>query len=233
MGGAVIMREYVSINGLSVKMREHILKDVFLNVRKGEFVSIVGKSGAGKTTLLNALAGLVKFEGRIRKPEKTTMVFQNYSLFPWMNAEENIAFGLEKQDNEKIAELIEKTGLAGKEQYLPKQLSGGQQQRVAIARALASNPDLILLDEPFASLDSYTRMQMQGWLKDIISGNGTTIILVTHDVDEAILLSDRVLLLRDKTLHQEFAVPFTKPRDNEIRYKPMFQRLKKEIIKAL
>ena len=183
--------------------------------------------------MLNALAGLVKFEGRIRKPEKTTMVFQNYSLFPWMNAEENIAFGLEKKDNAKIAELIEKTGLVGREQYLPKQLSGGQQQRVAIARALASNPDLILLDEPFASLDSYTRMQMQGWLKDIISGNGTTIILVTHDVDEAILLSDRVLLLRDKTLHQEFAVPFTKPRDNEIRYKPMFQRLKKEIIKAL
>ena len=225
--------EHVLISGLKVNFGEKILDNIFLKVKKGEFVSIIGKSGEGKTTLLNALAGLVNFEGKIRKPAKVAVVFQNYSLFPWMTVNENISFGLKEEDKTKVLELIHKIGLKGKENFYPKQLSGGQQQRVAIARALASNASLILLDEPFASLDSYTRIHMQNWLNNLHINHNTTTILVTHDVDEAILLSDRVLLLKNKTFQQEFTIPFTKPRENNIRYEPTFQELKKEMIKAL
>ncbi len=226
-------KEHVSVKGLKVNYGETILENVFLKARKGEFVSIVGKSGEGKTTLLNALAGLADFEGAIRKPEKTAFVFQNYSLFPWMTVKENIAFGASNNNEDTILELVKKIGLEGKENFYPKQLSGGQQQRVAIARALASEPDLILLDEPFASLDTFTRMHMQEWLKEMKKESNATTILVTHDVDEAMLLSDRVLVLKDKTLQNEFTIPFTKPRANEIRFEPEFQELKKEIIKSI
>ncbi|VVB99570.1 Trehalose/maltose import ATP-binding protein MalK [uncultured archaeon] len=226
-------KEHVSVKGLAVEFNERVLEDVFLQMRKGEFVSIVGKSGSGKTTFLNALAGLVPVKGEIRRPKQLAMVFQNYSLFPWMNIKENIAFGLKENDEKKAQEIIEKIGLCGKEYFYPKQLSGGQQQRVAIGRAIAAKPELILLDEPFANLDSFSRMQMQDWLNGIANESKTTTILVTHDVDEAILLSDRVFVLKDKSLQQEFTIPFTKPRKNEIRYDQLFQELKKEIIKSI
>lgn len=226
-------KHIVLVRGLSVNFSEPVLENVFLNMRKGEFISIVGKSGTGKTTLLNSLSGLNIYEGEIRRPEKVALVSQNYSLFPWMTVEENIAFGLQRSDEKAIRHILRKSGLIGREKYYPKQLSGGQQQRVAIARAIALEPELLLLDEPFANLDSYTRMEMQEWLNELAKENETTTILVTHDVDEAILLSDRVVVLRDKTLQNEFIVPFIRPRNNEIRYSENFQQLKKEIIKTV
>ena len=214
--GESVTRSHVSVKGLGVKLGQQIIEGIFMEMKKGEFASIVGKSGTGKTTFLNALSGLVKSEGQIRKPEKMALVFQNYSLFPWMSVGENIGFGLEKHDGKKIGEIISKIGLEGKENHYPYQLSGGQQQRVAIARALASEPELLLLDEPFASLDSYTRLKMQEWLNEMTNENNATTILVTHDVDEAILLSDRVLVLKDKTVKGVFTVPFTRPRESGI-----------------
>ena len=221
--------KYVSASALSVNYEDEILKDVFLDVKKGEFVSIVGKSGIGKTTLLNAFAELIDFNGKINKPDKVSYVFQNNSLFPWMNVKENLAFVLDNKDEKTINKIIEVIGLKGKEKHFPHQLSGGQQQRVSIGRALAYKPDLILLDEPFASLDSYTRLSMQEWINKTLYKNKTTTILVTHDIDEAILLSDRILVLKNKNIEHEFIVPFNKPRDTEIRYSSQFQELKKEI----
>ncbi len=228
-------REFVSVKGLNVSYSGNapVLENVFFTAKKGEFTSIVGKSGVGKTTLFNSICGLNNYDGEIKRPEKIALVFQNYSLYPWMTVEENIAFGLGNKSENKIMEIAEKTGLAGMENRYPKQLSGGQQQRVAIARAMASKPDLLLLDEPFANLDSFTRLKMQEWLNELAHENKTTTILVTHDVDEALLLSDRVIVLKDKTLQNEFIVPFVKPRRNEIRYEPEFQELKKGIIKSI
>ena len=220
---------YVCAKALGVKFDSDILRNLFFDVKKGEFVSIVGKSGVGKSTLLNALAGLVDFEGFVKKPEKVSFVFQDNSLFPWMNVEDNIAFALDKKDSKIIEKIIEVTGLNGKENNFPHELSGGQQQRVSIGRALAFNPDLLLLDEPFASLDSFTRSSMQDWINATLFKNKTTTILVTHDIDEAILLSDRILVLKNQRLENEFVVPFNKPRNSEIRYTNQFQELKKEI----
>src|SRR3989344_5464305 len=123
--------EFFSVKGLNVGFsgNEPVLKNVFLNAKKGEFTTIVGKSGAGKTTLFNSICGLNKYEGEIRRPEKISLVFQNYSLYPWMTVGENIAFGLQNNDGNEIRKIAEKTGLKGMENRCPKQLSGGQQQR--------------------------------------------------------------------------------------------------------
>jgi len=224
-----MVNKYVSVIGLGVKFEQEILKGIFIDIKKGEFVSIVGKSGIGKTTFLNALAGLISFEGKIKKPLKISMVFQNYSLFPWMTVEQNISFGLENKDEKTIKEIIEIIGLKGKENNYPNKLSGGQQQRVAIGRSLATKPDLLLMDEPFANLDSFTRLKMQEWINDTLQKHKITTILVTHDIEEAILLSDRVLMMKNKTIEQEYTIPFTRPRNTEIRYLNSFQELKKTI----
>lgn len=221
---------HVSLKGLQVNYKEEILKDIFLEIRKGEFVSIVGVSGNGKTTLLNAIAGLKSFNGTIRKPTKIGFVFQHDSLFPWMTVIENIAFGNENLSKQEISKIVSSIGLKGKEEFFPKQLSGGQQQRVAIARALAYKPELLLLDEPFSNLDSFTKLQMQKWLHDLLQKNKTTVILVTHDAEEAILLSDRIFALKNKTIEQEFTIPFGRPRATEIRFNDEFQKLKRKII---
>jgi ABC-type nitrate/sulfonate/bicarbonate transport system ATPase subunit len=227
-----MVNNYVCLKGLSIKYSEEILKNVFLDIKKGEFVSIVGKSGVGKTSLLNAIAELVDFEGSVKKPGKIGYVFQEHSLFPWMTVEENISFGLDGKDNGSVQKIIEIIGLKGKEKDYPHRLSGGQQQRVSIGRALASKPDLLLLDEPFGSLDSYTRSAMQGWINNTLSKNRITTILVTHEIEEAILLGDRVLIMKNKNLENEFAIPFMRPRSTEIRYLKQFQELKKTIHNA-
>ncbi|HIH09374.1 MAG TPA: ABC transporter ATP-binding protein [Candidatus Diapherotrites archaeon] len=226
-------RKHVAVKGLNVDFEKPVLKNVFLDMKKGEFVSIVGRSGTGKSTFLNSLAGFMETEGEIHGPGRKAIVSQNYSLFPWMSVEENIAFGLEKQDRERVGKIIRRIELEGKEKSYPYQLSGGQQQRVAIGRAIAYKPELLLLDEPFANLDSYTRITMQEWLNEVMRENKTTTLLVTHDVDEAILLGDRVLVLKDKSFRHEYNVPFNRPRDNEIRYLPIFQELRREILKSL
>jgi len=221
--------KHVSVKGLCVKFQDYVLQDLFLDMKKGEFVSIVGKSGTGKTTLLNAIAGLNHYEGNINKPGKVSMVLQNHVLFPWMNVSENIAFGSNTKNKENINAIINTIELNGKEKSYPHELSGGQQQRVAIGRALAIDPSLLLLDEPFASLDYHTGQNMQNWLNQLLSKNKITTLLVTHDIDEAIALSDKIYTLKNKALENEFTIPFTKPRDYNIRYKPEFQELKQRI----
>ncbi len=225
----------LSVKNLSASYNEKIIENIFISLKKNEFITIIGKSGEGKTTLLNSIAGLKECSGEIKKPNNISMVFQNYSLFPWMNVIENISFGcienLTKSEKiKKATGIIEKIGLIGKENYYPKELSGGQQQRVAIGRALMAEPELILLDEPFANLDSHTRLQMQNWMIQLAKANKNSTILVTHDVDEALLLSDRILLLQNKTISKEIIVPFNKPRKNGLRFTQEFQELKKEIL---
>lgn len=185
------------------------LKDINLEVRRGEFLSIIGSSGCGKTTLLRLIGGLDKpqagellIDGSpITGPDpQRGYVFQQGSLFPWLTVEQNIASGLKarhvyKESKHRIPELIHMVGLDGFEDAYPHQISGGMAQRVAIARALINNPKLLLLDEPMGALDSFTRADLQDKLLEIRKQNDATMVLVTHDVDEALYLSDRVVIM--------------------------------------
>jgi len=226
----------VEIDGLCVSYGAHkVLDKINLEVKKGEFLSIVGKSGTGKTTLLNAIAGFVNYGGTIWASKEIGFLFQNYSLFPWMTIKENVCFGIENQKNknEKVFELIKVVGLKGKETSFPAQLSGGQQQRASFARALAPNPKLLLLDEPFGSLDYYTKISMQEWLNQTLSRFGTTVILVTHDLDEAIFLSDRIAIAKNGKIEHLIEVPFEKPRMQKIKYSLKFQRIKRVLLEMI
>ncbi len=185
------------------------LKNINLNVNKGEFISIIGSSGCGKTTLLRLIAGLDKpqsgklllYGDEITKPNpQRGYVFQQGSLFPWLTVEQNIAAGLKarhvyRENKGKIAEYIELIGLNGFEKAYPHQISGGMAQRVAIARALINDPEVLLLDEPMGALDSFTRADIQDKLLELRKRNNATMILVTHDVDEAIYLSDKIVIM--------------------------------------
>ena len=196
------------------------LDDVTLNVKKGEFVTILGPSGCGKTTLLRLIAGFqTASEGEIRisgkeitqtPPHKRPVntVFQKYALFGHMTIEENIAFGLKiakwkKADiKERVEELIDLVGLRGMEKRYPNQLSGGQKQRVAFARALATQPQLLLLDEPFAALDAKVRKELRSWLRELINKVGITSIFVTHDQHEAIEVADEIIVMNQGRIEQ-------------------------------
>lgn len=204
------------------------LRNVSLDVRSGEFLSIVGPSGCGKTTLLRTLAGLIQPQSGIvericqpmRRNPPALLVFQDYSLFPWMTVLQNSAFGLEMQginrpEREARARgLLDRLGLAGWEGAYPHQLSAGMRQRVAVIRSFLSNPGLLLMDEPFGALDSLTRRTLQQELLELWEQNHKTVIFVTHDVDEAILLSDRVLVMSRSpgAIVAEFDVALDRPR---------------------
>lgn len=188
-----------------------ILNDITFNVRKGEMICIVGASGCGKSTLLRAIAGLdPKYQGVITvndmpvlRPEKNRgIVFQEHRLFPWMTVRQNIAYALTGMDKKKKKVLVEDhinlVRLNGFENSYPRQLSGGMAQRTGIARALVNNPPVLLLDEPFGALDTFTKINMQRELKRIQKESGTTMILVTHDIDEAVFLADKVIILSSR-----------------------------------
>jgi NitT/TauT family transport system ATP-binding protein len=183
------------------------IRDASLEVSSGEFVAILGPSGCGKSTLLELCAGLepvsagsifidsVKVEG---PNPKAVMVFQEHSLFPWLSVGKNVGFGLRmrgEKDASRVKEVLERVKLAKFAGHYPHQLSGGMKQRVAIARALVGNPEFILMDEPFAALDFQTRVLMQQFLLEVWAGFGSTILFVTHQIDEAILLADRVVVM--------------------------------------
>lgn len=186
------------------------LDHVSLDIEKGEFICLLGPSGCGKSTLLNALAGFekinsgsVKIDGKeVTAPSINNItIFQNYGLLPWRNVQKNVELGLESQKvpkSERAAaakKYLELVGLSGYEKRYPKQLSGGQQQRVSIARGLAVDPDIIFMDEPFGALDAITRMKLQEDILRISREEKKTIIFVTHDIEEAVFLADRIVVM--------------------------------------
>jgi NitT/TauT family transport system ATP-binding protein len=235
--------------------RVEVLADIGFSVGQGEFVSVVGPSGCGKTTLLLALAGLqpaetgeVTFDGsavRDRTPEGMAIVFQDYSrsLLPWRTNLGNVLFGMHRAAGQSKAEktaqamaLLESVGLTGFENHYPWQLSGGMQQRVAIARGLASRSRLLLLDEPLASVDAQTRADLQDLLLGIARQYGQTCVLVTHDVEEAIYMGDRIVVLsrRPARVACEIVVGLPRPRDQiETREGARFLEIRHEVLSLI
>lgn len=220
----------------------NVLDNIDMDIKPGEFISIVGSSGCGKSTLLKMLGGLQKTsQGEIyvgdrlvdRASVEVGMIFQESRLFPWLTLEENIAFGIHKKlpkdvREQLIHEHIKMVGLEGFEKALPKQLSGGMQQRASIARTLINRPKVLLLDEPFGALDALTRITMQNEILKIWEMEKTTMILVTHDIDEAIYLGDRVIVFssRPGKIKKTVEVDIERPRE---RNSQRFMELREKI----
>ena len=217
-----------------------------LDVAENDFVTILGPSGCGKSTLLRIVAGLdhptagqVTLEGRrIDGPGADRgMVFQSYTLFPWLTVRENVCFGLRErgmaraEQSETANAFLVKVGLSGFENHYPKQLSGGMQQRVAIARALANGPRMLLMDEPFGALDHQTRELMQELLLGIWEAEKKTVLFVTHDIDEAVFMGSRVVVMsaRPGRIKLDRAVPLSHPRHYSVKTSPAFTELKAEL----
>ena len=230
--------------------RTQALQPVDFEVRDNDFVTILGPSGCGKSTLLRIVAGLdhatggrVLLDGMpVEGPGADRgMVFQSYTLFPWLTIEQNIRFGLrerglpEAQQKERAAYFIAKVGLRGFEQHFPKQLSGGMQQRTAIARALANDPKILLMDEPFGALDNQTRVLMQELLLGIWEAERKTVLFVTHDIDEAIFMANRVAVFsaRPGRIKTELAVDLPHPRHYTIKTSPEFMDLKARLTEEI
>ena len=221
-----------------------------LEVAENDFVTILGPSGCGKSTLLRIVAGLdhptagtVHLDGRpVTGPGADRgMVFQSYTLFPWLNVLDNVCFGLRErglpraQQVELAQSFIAKVGLSGFEHHYPKQLSGGMQQRTALARALANGPRMLLMDEPFGALDHQTRELMQELLLGIWEAEAKTVLFVTHDIDEAVFIGSRVVLMsaRPGRIKLERPVPLPHPRHYSVKTAPGFSALKAELTEAV
>jgi len=185
-----------------------VIERLNLRIERGEFVALLGESGCGKTTLLRALAGLDPIQGgRITAPRRPAVVFQEHRLPPWDNLWRNVSLGLQLPDAQKrAAEALTEVGLGDRLEDWPRNLSGGQAQRVALARALVQEPELLLLDEPFAALDALTRIRMHALVRELVASHRPGVLLVTHDVDEAIALADRILVMRDGAIAFEHRI---------------------------
>ena len=225
-----------------------VLAGVDLDVARGEVLALLGPSGCGKTTLLRVLAGFEAADGgsvevdgeQVRGPSpKRGMVAQAGTLFPWLPLRANLAWGLEAAGASDVGpvvdELLEVTGLAGFAEALPRQLSGGMRQRAAIAQVLATRPPVLLLDEPFGALDAQTRLRMHEWLRGLLAERPTTVVLVTHDVDEALLLGDRLGLLsaRPSRVTEAIDVPLSADRGRATLSDPRFVALKHEVLRRV
>ncbi|MGJ4911608.1 ABC transporter ATP-binding protein [Bradyrhizobium oligotrophicum] len=226
------------------------LEPVELTIGNNDFVTILGPSGCGKSTLLRIVAGLdhptsgkVLLDGReVTGPGADRgMVFQSYTLFPWLTVRENIAFGLrergvpESERNAIADRFIQQIGLKGFENHWPKQLSGGMQQRTAIARALANDPKILLLDEPFGALDNQTRVLMQEMLLGIWERDQKTVLFVTHDIEEAIFLGSRVLVMsaRPGRIKADIKIELPHPRSYKVKTSPEFVALKERLVEEI
>jgi sulfonate transport system ATP-binding protein len=223
----------------------HALEKFSATIKVGEIVAIIGGSGCGKSTLLRAVSGLdpatsghVTLDGvTITAPHaKIGIIFQEPRLLPWLSVADNIGFGLGDVSREvrhaRIAHALAKVGLSDKANAWPRELSGGQAQRVAIARALVPQPEVLLLDEPFSALDAFTRRDLQDHLLDLWAETRPTLVLVTHDVDEAVVLADRVFVMRPRPgrLFEEIQISLGRPRD---RNSPSFDNFKRRVLTAL
>jgi len=230
--------------------RFEALQNVTIDVAPGEFVCILGPSGCGKSTLLGALAGhLHQSRGTIQvdsasvaKPHPDRgLVFQHHTLFPWKSVLNNVAFGLKmqgvprKERLQRAKDLLNLVGLAGFENRFPSQLSGGMQQRVEIARVLINHPSVMLMDEPFGALDAQTRLMMQQLLLEVWARIRTTIVFITHDIDEALFLADRILVMspRPGRIIEEIALDFPRPRQTDIMTSAHFTELKRHCLALL
>ncbi|ROO85773.1 NitT/TauT family transport system ATP-binding protein [Actinocorallia herbida] len=222
------------------------LDEVDLDIADGEFVTVVGPSGCGKSTLMNVAAGLLEPSGgevlvdggRVRGPSpQRGVIFQQYALFPWMSVRENVEFGLKiarmgKAERRARAErFIELVGLTDFADALPKTLSGGMKQRCAIARAYAVDPAVLLMDEPFGALDALTRVRLQDSLLDAWTRERRTVLFITHDVDEAVYLANRVIVMaaRPGRVHRIIDVDLPYPRTEEIRLSPEFAEIRNQV----
>jgi NitT/TauT family transport system ATP-binding protein len=227
--------------------------DVTLSIRAGEFVSIVGPSGCGKSTLLRIVAGLeLPTTGIVRVGEQAVtrpdprhgVVFQRAALFPWLDVVENVTFGPRMQGLDKAgrAELRQRAhgylravGLEGFERHKVYELSGGMMHRVSLARVLINRPTLLLMDEPFGALDAQTRLLMQDLLTKILDEDRSSVLFITHDVDEALVLSDRALVMtaRPGRIKEEFTIPFARPREISVLGTPQFAEMKADVLASI
>lgn len=223
----------------------HALQDFSAQVQLGEIVAIIGGSGSGKSTLLRATCGLdrassgtIALDGtRITSPhEAIGVIFQEPRLLPWLSVADNIGFGIASDPaemrREKVSRALARVGLLDKANAWPRELSGGQAQRVAIARALVPRPEVLLLDEPFSALDAFTRADLQDHLLALWDDFRPTLLLVTHDVDEAVVLADRIMVMRPRPgrLFEEIKVDLARPRD---RTSPQFEVVKRQVMSSL
>ncbi len=222
----------ISKSFINNKKHVEVLNNINLEVDQGEFICLLGPSGCGKTTLLTIIGGFQKpdsgeiwvNENKVSKPGiDRAFIFQNYALFPWKNVRDNVLYPMKQQKisreerEKKLAELIEMADLKGKESMYPHQLSGGMKQRVAVIRALACNPEVLLMDEPLGAVDLKMRQNLQEELEKIWSSNKITAVMVTHDVDEAVYMSDRVIIMsRNKgEIIGNIKVEIPRPRNRE------------------
>ena len=227
-----------------------VLENINLQMYSSEFVCVVGASGCGKSTLLNIIAGLSQpTSGEVRVDQEVVlgpgpdrgMVFQSYTLYPWLTVKGNIGFGSklrrlpEAERKQRIAYFLEVVGLTRFAKAYPNQLSGGMKQRVAIARALANEPEVLLMDEPFGALDAQTKEQMQQFLLELWKQTNTTIWMITHDVEEAVFLSQRVYVMSANPgqIKTEIAIALPEPRDVEIKLSREFMDIKRQVMNCL
>jgi ABC-type nitrate/sulfonate/bicarbonate transport system ATPase subunit len=220
----------IDLNDVTIKLGNRLIfEHLNLSIIKGETIGILGKSGSGKSTLLNAIAGFIPLNGgNILFDGSIGYCFQNNSLYPFMTVEENIAFGIldlpKKIRNEKVRSILTRIDLFAHKDKYPTELSGGQMQRVSLGRAIAYNPNLLLLDEPFSALDFLTRLSMINWVAGVLDQLETTTILVTHYIDEALLLCNRIFILSGNGLAQFENTYFrSEIHRSEIKYSEAFQ----------
>jgi sulfonate transport system ATP-binding protein len=209
-----------------------VLDHLDLELAPGEFVALLGHSGSGKSTLLRALAELdydAEGSGTLQAPPSLSMVFQDSRLLPWLRVLDNVVLGLRGAGDRGRAALAE-VGLAGRERAWPNELSGGEQQRAALARSLVREPQLLLADEPFGALDALTRIRMQRLLRELCQRHNPAVLLVTHDVDEAVLLADRVIVLQDGRAGLDLPIDLPQPRSSRTEG---FQRYRDRLLAAL
>ncbi len=236
------MLEFKNISFTYKQDTAPVLDDISFHIEKGSFVSLIGASGTGKSTIFRLINGFEAADcGQISKQGRTAYMPQSDALFPWRNAWQNVSLPMQvghisKSERKKKAyEMLDKVGLRAYAKKYPRELSGGMRQRVSFARTLCAGGELLLLDEPFSALDSITRIELQEWLREQRMSFDKTIFFITHDVDEAIFLSDKILVLQGKPVNSvlEYSVPLGKIRSRDMLSEQSVQSLKTELISLL